>query len=93
MLTNAISRVALAAALTGGLVMATTSVATAYVACNGSDCWHSDDRVKIPHAKITFHEDSWHDQHANDKHYTWHEADADHDAGKGYWDHGSWHAR
>lgn len=91
MLKSAISRTLLVAALTGGFVAATASVATAYVACNGADCWHSDDRAKIPH--VTYHADSWRDQHANDSHYNWHEADADHDASKGYWDHGSWHTR
>jgi hypothetical protein len=63
--------------------------ALAYTACNGSgDCWHTDSRVNFPGVKLTFHNDKWADEHKSDAKYHWHEADADRDAARDYWNNG-----
>lgn len=88
-----ILRVARTCALGAGLLVALSGAASAYVTCNrNGDCWHTDDRITFPHVTLSFHDDSWRDQHREDKRYTWHDPDNDHDWHHGYWDHGNWHA-
>ena len=82
---------ALAAAMGLGVVAATAPTASAYVACNRYECWHTDTRVVLPGIRLTFHNDDWQRRHAHDRRVTWHERDADHDWRHGYWEHGSWH--
>jgi hypothetical protein len=65
--------------------------ASAYTTCNSNgDCWHTDTRVSYPDVKFNYHDDKWADSHKTDAQYHWHDADADHDGAKGYWNNGEW---
>ena len=78
-----------AAALFGVMgVAATASSASAYVVCNhDGDCWHTDQRVRVPGATFDYHPDDWYfHQHwdGGDRHFReYHE-------GRGYWRSGVW---
>ena len=67
----------------GGLAATTTS-ASAYVACNRSgDCWHTTERYTYrPSFGISIHDDNW---KWRGHHYRWREHD-----GRGYWRNGLW---
>lgn len=87
-LNTLLRRSALAALLGVGAIVATAPAASAYVACNRfGDCWHTDDRYRIPHVSIRFYGDNWNWRR---HHYHWHDGSF---AGRGYWDRdrGGWH--
>lgn len=79
-----------AALLATGTLMLTAGSASAYVVCNrdGGDCWHSDSRVRVPHARFEYHNDNWYFHHRwdgdNDRHYR------DYHQGRGYYRGGLW---
>lgn len=89
-----LGQIALACVIGAGMSLAVSNSASAYVTCNShGDCWHTDEHVTFPGVTFSFHDDSWRDQHRDDKQYRWHDADNDHDWHNGYWDNGSWHSR
>ncbi len=70
-------------------VVATSTPASAYVACNrDGDCWHTDHRDRAPGVRFDFHPDDWYfhqrwdggDRHFRDEHHE----------GRGYWRSGVW---
>ena len=74
------------AALVGAAAMAaTTTSASAYVACNRfGDCWHTTTRYDYrPTFGVVVHDDNWR-WRANER-YRWREH-----AGRGYWRNGLW---
>ena len=68
-----------------GLAVTATS-ASAYIACNGSDCWHTDKRVTAPGVHFAFHPDDWyfHQHWDADRHFR------DYHEGRGYYKDGVW---
>ncbi len=80
---------ALTAAVTIGAIAATTTSASAYVACNRwGECWRVHDRyTNYPVGLgVVIREDNWWDHHH--RHYHWrNDRPDDH----GYYDHGGWH--
>jgi hypothetical protein len=80
-------KVATTLLIAAGLGLSLVSSASAYVVCNSNgDCWHADERVTIPGVTLSFHNDKCRDEHREDRHYSWHDLDNDHD-----WHHGTWH--
>jgi hypothetical protein len=79
-------KLALGTLVAVGAALAFSLPASAYVECNGGDCWHSEDRVAAPGVVIEHHPDDWYfHQHWNaDRH--WH----DYREGHGYWRSGVW---
>jgi hypothetical protein len=77
---------ALAAAVLGGTVVATTS-ASADVVCNRwGECWRVHDRLDYPAGLgITFHDDAWYASHRTG-HWRWREDRFD----RGYYRNGVW---
>ncbi len=66
---------------------ATTSSASAYIACNrDGDCWHTDSRVQAPGVRFDFHPDDWyfHQHWDANRHFR------DYHEGRGYWRGGVW---
>jgi hypothetical protein len=78
-------KLAAAAAMSAGLLAASTSAASAYIVCNrDGDCWHVHERYDYrPEFGLVIHNDDWrwHRHH----HYRWREHD-----GRGYWRSGVW---
>jgi hypothetical protein len=72
-----------------GMAASTTS-ASAYVACNhdGGDCWHSDKKVSAPGARFDYHPDDWyfHQHWDSDKDHHF----RDYHEGRGYYKGGVW---
>ena len=74
-----------------GALMAITTSASAYVACNREgDCWHTETRYSQPGVSFEYHPDDWyfHRRWEGDRgdryHYRpWRE-------GRGYWRNGVW---
>ena len=60
--------------------------ASAYVACNGSDCCHTDKLFTAPGVTFDWHPDDWyfHQHWDADRHFH------DYQAGRGYWRGGVW---
>ena len=87
-LKTALSAAAITAFVATGTLVATTSVASARIACNGDgDCWHTDDRVAVPGVTFNYHPDDWYfHQHWDgaDRHYR------DYHDGRGYYKGGVW---
>jgi len=75
----------LASAAFAGLMLASIP-ASAYVACNGSDCWHTDKRFTAPGVTFDWHPDDWyfHQHWDADRHFH------DYRDGRGYWRGGVW---
>jgi len=65
--------------------------ASAFVACNGSDCWQTETKTKWPGEMIMYHDDSWWNEHKDDQLYRMHAADPQHDTKRGFWADGEWH--
>ena len=70
-----------------GLAASATG-ASAYVACNGGDCWHTDARPRAPGVTFAVHPDDWyfHQNWAADKDHQF----RDYHAGRGYYKGGIW---
>ena len=77
----------LAATLATGTLAATTGAASAYVACNATECWHTDARVARPGVHLVYHPDDWYFHRSWTGAATrWH----DYHQGRGYWRNGVW---
>jgi hypothetical protein len=76
---------ALTTLVAGADIVATTSPASALIACNRrGDCWHVRDRFDYPRgAGITIHEDNWHWGRRERFRFREHE-------GRGFWRGGVW---
>ncbi len=78
---------AVIAAMSGGVLIATATAASADVVCNSAgECWHVHDRLAYPaDAGVVFHDDAWADAH-RDHHWRWrHDRDD-----RGYYRNGVW---
>ena len=78
----------LGAAAATGIALALTVSASAYVVCNGSDCWYSQGRIRAPGVTFQFHPDDWyfHQHWDSDRDHHWHDLHE----GRGYWKSGVW---
>ncbi|MGZ6038285.1 MAG: hypothetical protein ACXWKR_06430 [Phenylobacterium sp.] len=75
------------AAVIGLGALGVAGAASAHVVCNAEgDCWHVDNRVQYPHARLTYHPDDWYFHQKWDEQHRWREAHE----GRGYWEHGVW---
>ena len=66
---------------------ATTTTASAYVACNrDGDCWHTENRVHAPGVTFDIHPDDWyfHQHWDANRHFR------DYHEGRGYYRGGVW---
>jgi hypothetical protein len=65
---------------------ASSTAASAYVACNGDDCWHTDSRVRAPGVRFEYHPDDWyfHQHWDANRHFR------DYHTGRGYYKGGIW---
>ncbi len=66
---------------------ATTTSASAYVACNrDGDCWHTENRVAVPGVTFDVHPDDWyfHQHWDANRHFR------DYHEGRGYYRGGVW---
>ena len=82
---------ALAAVLAAGGMVATTTIASADVACNSyGECWHVGQRYNTYPTElgIHFYGDDWRKAHEHDTHFHWMK---DRDDDHGYYSHGEWH--
>ncbi len=82
-----IKRALLCAAMGAGLMAATMTTASAYVACNRQgDCWHTESRVRAPGGRFDYHPDDWyfHQKWDDRRHYR------DYHDGHGYYRNGIW---
>ena len=78
---------ALTAMVMAGMVVSTTTPASAYVVCNrDGDCWHTDSRYSYPGIGFTYHPDDWyfHQTWGADRRYR------EYHNGRGYWRGGVW---
>jgi len=75
----------LASAAMTGLMLASVP-ASAYIACNGGDCWHTDRRITAPGVTFDWHPDDWYFHQHWDADHHWHDWRAD----RGYWRGGVW---
>ncbi|HZL58880.1 MAG TPA: hypothetical protein VFC38_04200 [Stellaceae bacterium] len=90
-LKNLLGTGALAAVLAAGVMAATTTVASADVACNSyGECWQTTTRYTTypPALGVQFYGDDWAVTHRTDTHYQWRDSQKD---DHGYYDHGDWH--
>jgi hypothetical protein len=71
-----------------GTALGFVAPASAYVYCNGGDCWHSDSRFATPGVTVEHHPDDWyfHQHWDRDRDHHWH----DYHDGRGYWRGGVW---
>ena len=75
------------AALGAGILAVSSISAAAYVACNGSDCWHTESREHAPGVSFSYHPDDWYfHRHWDDGRYRW----RDYHEGHGYYRDGVW---
>ena len=82
-----IRKALLCAAIGAGLMAATVTTASAYVACNrDGDCWHTETRLRAPGVRFDYHPDDWyfHQRWDNTRHFR------DYHTGRGYWRGGIW---
>jgi hypothetical protein len=80
---------ALMTAVIAGALAATSTAASADVACNRwGECWTVRDHYTNYPAElgVVFHDDAW--RAAHHRHYHWR---ADRDDDHGYYSHGAWH--
>jgi hypothetical protein len=86
-LRSALLKGALAAAIAGGALVATTTTASADVACNrAGECWHVHDRLAYPDGVgIVFHDEGWANTHRG-HHWRWRQDRDD----RGYYRNGVW---
>ena len=83
--TLALASVTAAVAAVG--IVATTTSASAYIACNREgDCWHTDRRYHPPGVVLNFHPDDWYFHQHWDADHHWRELHE----GRGYWRGGAW---
>jgi hypothetical protein len=90
-LKNLLGTAAIAAVLAVGATAATSTVASADVACNHSkECWHTSQRYTNypPTLGISFFSDNWGTAHRSDTRYHWR---ADQSDDHGYYNHSVWH--
>ena len=86
-LKTALSAAAVSTLMAAGALVATVAPASAYVSCNGGDCWHSDARPRAPGIKFDVHPDDWYFHQkwdGGDRHYR------DYHEGRGYYKGGVW---
>ena len=85
-LKSALVKGALAAVVASTAAVATTTTASADVACNrAGECWHVRDRLDYPaNVGITFHADNW--GAAHHRYYHWRQDRFD----RGYYRNGVW---
>jgi hypothetical protein len=81
---NRITLLASAAAVAG--VMLAAAPASAYVVCNGGDCWYTHDRYTVPNVTFDWHPDDWYFHQHWDADHHWHDIHN----GRGYWKGGVW---
>jgi len=78
---------ALGALIRAGALAVSASSASAYIVCNrDGDCWHTENRVRVPGVTFSMHPDDWyfHQRWDRDRRYReYHE-------GRGYWRNGIW---
>jgi hypothetical protein len=82
-----IKKALLCAAMGAGLMAATMSTASAYVACNrDGDCWHTETRGRAPGVRFDYHPDDWyfHQKWDDRRHFR------DYHEGRGYYRGGIW---
>jgi hypothetical protein len=66
---------------------ASSTAASAYVACNrDGDCWHTDSRARVPGVRFDYHPDDWyfHQRWDANRHFR------DYHTGRGYYRGGVW---
>jgi len=85
-LKTALSAAAISTLMATGALVATVAPASAYVACNGGDCWHTDTRPRAPGVSFSIHPDDWyfHQTWNGDRHFR------DYHEGRGYYKGGVW---
>ena len=67
--------------------LAISAPASAYIACNREgDCWHTDQRERVPGVTFEYHPDDWYFHQHWDAGRHWH----DYHKGRGYWRGGVW---
>ena len=78
----------LAGGLSLGALVAAAAPASAYVACNAGECWHTERRVTAPGVHFDYHPDDWyfHQHWDADRDHHWRE----YHEGRGYWRDGVW---
>jgi len=83
---TALSAAAISTLMATGALVATVTPASAYVACNGGDCWHTDTRTRAPGVSLSIHPDDWyfHQTWNGDRHFR------DYHEGRGYYRGGVW---
>ena len=87
----ALSSVLASVLAVGAAVLLSAAPASAMVACNhDGDCWRTGTKVQYSGVLLSFHEDSWWDEHKTDAQYHWHDADTEHRWEHGYWKGGAW---
>ncbi|HEY2709199.1 MAG TPA: hypothetical protein VGI95_14195 [Caulobacteraceae bacterium] len=86
-LKSALLKGVVTAAIAGGSLAMTASVASADVVCNSAgECWHVHDRLTYPaEAGVVFHDDAWAAAH-RDAHWHWRHDRFD----QGYYRNGLW---
>ena len=73
-----------AAAISAGVLMASTFGASAAIVCNGDVCWHVGSSYEYPSdARVVVHPDDW--RWAPHEKFRFHEHE-----GRGYWRGGKW---
>jgi hypothetical protein len=78
---------ALGTCVAAGALAAMAAPASAYVACNNGDCWHTENRVRVPGVTFSYHPDDWYFHQRWDRdnrHFR------DYHEGRGYWRNGIW---
>ena len=86
---SALVKGALIASVAAGAIVATTTTASAYVACNRfGECWRVADRYpNYPLALgVVIHDDAWWAGHPNGRWHMRRDQNDDH----GFYDHGMW---
>jgi hypothetical protein len=94
-LTNSLRTGVLATTVAVGAMVASVTLASADVACNGyGECWTTKERYAVtiypPELGIQFYDNDWRESHRNDAKYHWMKDRDDDD--HGYYSHGEWHA-
>jgi len=77
------------AAVAAFALLAGTSAAQAYIACNHEgDCWHTEAHISVPGLTFEYHPDDWyfHRHWDSEREHHW----RDYHEGRGYWRNGVW---
>ena len=84
-----LARTAMAALLGVGVLASSAGSASAYIVCNGNDCWHTDSRYHYSRdVRVEVHPDNWYfhrDWDHDRDHHWW-----NHHEGRGYYRNGVW---